>query len=222
MPDLDPPDDIARAYDRWAVTYDLDRNKTRDLDAHVLRTAGPDVDDRDVLEIGCGTGKNTTFLAAHARRVTAMDFSSGMLARARSAVDTLDLGDRVNFVRHDVRDPWPIESASIDVVVGNLILEHVDALDPVFREVARVVRRGGAGFFCELHPARQQQGSQAQFTDPATNARVLVTAFTHTEREYANAVIAAGLEVLQMRAWTEDDAPAGASPRLLSLSVRAR
>jgi len=221
MTDPDPPDDVARAYDRWAAVYDVDRNATRDLDADVLRTAGLDIDDREVLEIGCGTGKNTTFLAAHARRVTAMDFSSGMLARARSAVDALGLGDRVAFIRHDVRHAWPIEPASVDVVVANLILEHVDALEPVFREVARVLRRGGVGVFCELHPARQEQGSQAQFTDPSTNARVLVPAFTHTERDYANAIAAARLELIQIREWTEDEAPADALPRLLSIAVRA-
>src|SRR5215208_515535 len=44
------PADVARAYDRWAASYDADRNATRDLDAEVLRRAPLGVDGRDVLE----------------------------------------------------------------------------------------------------------------------------------------------------------------------------
>ena len=59
--------EIARAYDRWARTYDTDANTTRDLDAEVLRRSSLAIDGRDVLELGCGTGKNTGWLAERAR-----------------------------------------------------------------------------------------------------------------------------------------------------------
>ena len=45
-------DAIARAYDRWSTSYDVDRNPTRDLDAVTLRRASLPVSDADVLEIG--------------------------------------------------------------------------------------------------------------------------------------------------------------------------
>src|SRR5262245_18756872 len=90
--------DVANAYDRWAATYDSDVNPTRDLDAEVLRRAGPPVEGRDVLEIGCGTGKNTRWLSERARSVVALDFSAGMVARARERVPA----GHVNFVHHDI------------------------------------------------------------------------------------------------------------------------
>jgi malonyl-CoA O-methyltransferase len=36
-----------------------------------------------LIELGCGTGKNTAFYAQIAARVIALDFSIGMLANAR-------------------------------------------------------------------------------------------------------------------------------------------
>jgi len=112
--------EIARAYDRWARTYDTDANTTRDLDAEVLRRSTLAIDARDVLELGSGTGKNTVWLAERARRVFAMDFSPGMLEVARERLPP----DRVTFIQHDVRERWPLDDASVDFVVANLIFEH--------------------------------------------------------------------------------------------------
>ena len=83
----DHPADVAAAYDRWAGQYDDAPNATRDLDAAVVRRTPLRVDGRDVLELGCGTGKNTAWLAARARQVLALDFSPGMLAAARRRLD---------------------------------------------------------------------------------------------------------------------------------------
>jgi ubiquinone/menaquinone biosynthesis C-methylase UbiE len=204
---------IADAYDRWAATYDSGRNPTRDLDADVVRRAGPDVTGLDVLEIGCGTGKNTAWLAGQARSVIALDFSPGMLARARQQMRS----DNVRFIQHDVTATWPVGGESVDVVIGNLILEHVRDLDPIFAEAARVLRRGGQLFVCELHPDRQRLGGQARFIDSATGAEVRVAAYEHTVAEFTGAGIAAGLTVRQVGAFVEPSAAHDAVPRLLSV-----
>jgi len=211
------PADVARAYDRWAASYDADRNATRDLDAEVLRRAPLGVDGRDVLELGCGTGKNTAWLAERARSVVGLDFSPGMLARARERVEAAGTAGRVRLVRHDVREPWPAPDASADVVVGNLVLEHVRELAPVYGEAARVLRPGGRLLLCELHPERQRRGGQAHFTDAETGATVHVAAHRHTVGEYVNGGLAAGLALRHLGEWLEAGAPDGAPPRLLSV-----
>ena len=57
-----PGADVSAAYDRWSVQYDNDSNFTRDLDAQVLRNAPIQLGGRNVLELGCGTGKTTVWL----------------------------------------------------------------------------------------------------------------------------------------------------------------
>ena len=205
--------DVVAAYDRWAASYDADKNATRDLDAHVMRRVPVNIRDREVLELGCGTGKNTQFLAEHAKHVIAMDFSEGMIARAHSRLAT----SNVQFMMHDVRETLPLPSASVDLVVANLILEHVHDLAPVYFEAARVLRPKGQFFVCELHPYRQLIGSQAHFTDPRTGEVVQVAAHVHTVSEYVSGGIEAGFLLRALGEWTEEESPPDAPPRLISL-----
>ena len=127
--------DVAQAYDRWSRRYDDDHNATRDLDARVVRQSPLHLDGARVLELGCGTGKNSQWLATQSRELVALDFSPGMLDVARRRVRAA----HVRFVEHDITRPWPVEPASCDVVVGNLVLEHVRDLGPIYAEAARTL-----------------------------------------------------------------------------------
>ena len=215
--------DVARAYDRWSLSYDADANATRDLDAEILRRAALPLAGAHVLELGCGTGKNTRWLARQAASVVALDFSPGMLSRARASLasDTAPHEPRadVRFVVHDITQPWPAEDASVDVVVGNLVLEHIADLTPVYSNAARVLRALGTLYLCELHPYRQLRGGQAHFTD-ASGETTHVQAYTHSVSEYVNGGIAAGLTLLRLGEWLEEGAAPDAAPRLLSVTFR--
>ena len=75
---------IDRAYDDWAATYDSQRNLTRDLDHEVTKATLADRHSQAILEVGCGTGKNTPFLSGIGEQVYAIDFSPRMIAKAKT------------------------------------------------------------------------------------------------------------------------------------------
>jgi ubiquinone/menaquinone biosynthesis C-methylase UbiE len=207
--------DVESAYRRWSESYDLVENRTRDLDAAVLRASGLERADRDVVEIGCGTGKNTSWLADGARSLVALDLSEEMLARARARISDA----RVRFVRHDVRTPWPLDTASADLVAVNLVLEHILEVAPVFAEAARVLRAGGRLYVSEFHPYRQLLGRGAKLSDAPEDR---VEAYVHSVAEYVNAALGAGLALERIDEWCDDDASSEAPgvPRLLTLHLR--
>jgi ubiquinone/menaquinone biosynthesis C-methylase UbiE len=208
------PKDVRAAYASWAASYDTNENRTRDLDAVVLRQHELDIAGRDVLEIGCGTGKNTEWLAGHAASVTALDLSPEMLARARSRVKL----PHVKFIEHDIQRTWPVSDESVNAVIGNLVLEHVSNIRIIFHEAQRVLRPNGTLFICELHPFRQHLGGQAQFTDEKSGARLKVEAYVHDLSEYVNSGIDAGLQLVRIGEWSDDlDRESNSPPRLLSV-----
>lgn len=208
--------EVAAAYNDWAETYDIDQNLTRDLAAETLKQAKLHLDGRKVIEVGCGTGRNTAWLAERAAEIVGLDFSEAMLARAKIRVND----PRVRFVQHDARATWPLADSSVDVVIAMLILEHVEHLETVFAEAARVLTTDGQFFVCELHPIRQHAGGQAQFSNTKTGERQRVTAFLHEVSDYVNAGLSSGFELQHLGEWRDADAPANSQPRLLSLRFR--
>jgi malonyl-CoA O-methyltransferase len=208
---------VASAYDRWAATYDTDENRTRDLDAVVVRKSVPNLAGRDVLELGPGTGKNTRWIAARARSVIGLDASGGMLALARERLRADGVSDVATLIEHDIQTSWPVASESVDVVIVDLVLEHVELVSHVFAEASRVLRPRGHMFMCELHPIRQLLGGRAHFTDPSRDGEIVdVPVVRHTIPEFINAGIAAGLSVERLDEWSDDDPP-NDPPRLLSV-----
>src|SRR5216684_4327423 len=112
---------IQQAYTDWSSTYDQDRNLTRDLDEIVTRETLASLCCDSILEIGCGTGKNTALLAQIGQHVKAIDFSSGMIEKAREKPSL----DNVTFAAADLTQPWPCDDQSIDLISCNLVLEHI-------------------------------------------------------------------------------------------------
>jgi len=200
-----------QAYAEWASTYDSDRNRTRDLDEVVTRKILGGLDFKSILEIGCGTGKNTLLFVQIAQQVKAFDFSEEMIAQARGKSSAAN----VQFTVADITQRWPVDDASIDLISCNLVLEHIDDLDHVFAETARVLANDGRFFISELHPFRQYQGTVAAFT--CEDAVVKIPAFVHHISDFLYAAVANGLSLVELNEWwhSEDE---GKPPRLVTFA----
>lgn len=95
------------------------------------------------LDLGCGDGKLMRILVdAHGRVPTLVGID----------IDPLETRDAMasgvyQRVHTAAGDRLPEPDASFDFAFSNSVLEHIDELDPVMAEVARVLRPGGAFLF---------------------------------------------------------------------------
>lgn len=199
-----------KAYDEWSAQYDTDRNRTRDLEGIALRTVLHGQPLGHVLEVGCGTGKNTLWLAERADHITAVDLSEGMLAKARTKVTA----STVTFVQGDVLQPWSFAEGPYDLVTFSLVLEHIEELGSILRKTAEVLARDGRVYIGELHPFKQYLGTKARF-GTAQGTKV-VQCFTHHVSDFVAAAKGAGLRLLEVQESFDADEP-GAPPRILTL-----
>jgi ubiquinone/menaquinone biosynthesis C-methylase UbiE len=206
---------IQDAYTHWSPTYDTSRNLTRDLDQAVTRETLSGRRYGSVVEIGCGTGKNTAFLAGLAQTVQALDFSDGMLSRATAKRPP----ENVIFVRADLTRPWPLAARSAGLVVCNLVLEHIRDLSFIFTEAFRALAGGGQFFICELHPFRQYQGVKANYQLGQETTEI--QAFVHHLSDYTDGAERHGLSLVRLREWWHAD-DQGQPPRLASFLFEKR
>ena len=200
---------IQDSYNEWSEIYDSNENLTRDLDEKVTRETLHNLRFQSILEIGCGTGKNTVFLAQLGDKVHALDFSQGMIEKAKEKVRA----ENVRFEMADLTRTWNCSNAAYDLVVCNLVLEHIQDLSHIFSEAARVLKTKGKFFINELHPFRQYRGTKARFE--RTDSSVEVEAFVHHISEFTNAASARHLKLVAFNEyWHEADT--GKPPRLVS------
>ncbi len=204
---------IEEAYNLWASQYDTNENKTRDLDKSTTIANLSKYDFEQVLELGCGTGKNTEWLLQRSSQVVGLDFSEKMLQRARTRISD----KRVRFVRTDLKKPWPIEDGFADLLTSSLTLEHIADLDFIFAQARLKLRAKGLFYISELHPFKQYLGSKARFETEQGLQELEV--YTHHISDYLKAAEQNGFSLLELKE-AFDEHPDSDVPRLICFVFR--
>jgi len=141
-------------HDRWAADVD-----PRSLDpAHLaecpttpettwaLRQMG-ELRGKRVLDLGCGYGETTAWLAIQGARVDAVDISPRMVEVSRALAERVGVADRVTF-HVAPGEQLPFVDGSFDAAFGHDVLHHLD-LERGRDEIRRVLNPGSRAVFVE-------------------------------------------------------------------------
>ena len=200
---------IQNAYNSWASIYDSNKNKTRDLDKKVTIEVLNNYSFKSVLELGCGTGKNTEWLTKRATKIIGLDFSNEMLEKARAKISN----DKVHFQTADLNDKWIVENENFDLITSSLTLEHIENLNHIFNQANLKLLKNGLFYICELHSFKQYIGSKARFE--AKEGTIELEVFTHHISDYLKAANQNNFKLLELKEWFDDDL-GDKPPRLIS------
>ncbi|MGI9600274.1 MAG: class I SAM-dependent methyltransferase [Acidimicrobiales bacterium] len=110
-----------------------------------------DLDDRRVVELGCGMGHTSVAMAGAGARVAAIDPDDAQLDRARELAHDHEV--TVEFHRADLADLAFLPADSFDLAIAVHSVVTVDHADRVFRQVHRILRAGGSLVVSAPHPA---------------------------------------------------------------------
>jgi ubiquinone/menaquinone biosynthesis C-methylase UbiE len=204
---------IEKAYNIWADQYDTNSNKTRDLDSRSTRETLNKFDFSIVIELGCGTGKNTNYLLKKADKIIGIDFSQEMLNKAKAKIQD----ERVEFRKADLTAEWNIENNYADLITCSLVLEHIKDLDFVFNQANKKLKNGGIFFISELHPFKQYSGSKAKFE--TENGTQELETYVHHVSEYLSVASENGFELEELKEWFDEENKSGI-PRLIGIVMR--
>jgi ubiquinone/menaquinone biosynthesis C-methylase UbiE len=128
-------DEVAQEYDVKRFSRGgrlIDRREKR----AVLEALNP-LDDRNVLEIACGTGRFTVMLAERGADIVGLDISSAMMAEGRKKARAAGVDDRIEFLRGDAaRLPFPDDH--FDTVFAMRFFHLADTPAKFLAEMCRV------------------------------------------------------------------------------------
>jgi cytosine/adenosine deaminase-related metal-dependent hydrolase/ubiquinone/menaquinone biosynthesis C-methylase UbiE len=137
----------ASLFDLWAEVYDKQPNPLLQLEERTLPALLPPIENADVLDVGCGTGRWLALLEAHApRSLTGCDPSLAMLDRARRKLCS------ATVLHQSDSTPLPAPDASRDLVLASFVLSYIDDLAAFASDCARVLRPGGTLLLTDMHP----------------------------------------------------------------------
>jgi ubiquinone/menaquinone biosynthesis C-methylase UbiE len=167
-------------YDDFAGWYEKERHlpyhrMLDDLEVEVVERYGKD---KDVLEVGCGTGLILHRAAQFAKSAAGIDLSGGMLEKA---------AQRGLSVAQASATALPIATASVDVAYSFKVLAHIPDIAGAMREMARVVRPGG-WVIAEFYNARSIRRLVKALKPPTKVSEQTHDEHVYTRYDDANAI----------------------------------
>ena len=193
----------------WAHQYDTNVNRTRDLDKICTIETLNNLVFKNVLELGCGTGKNTELLLNKAEKIIGLDFSQEILNKAEEKISD----KRVIFKKADLTESWKIDNNFADLITCSLTLEHIKNLSHIFNQASLKLKNNGLFFISELHPFKQYSGSKAKYE--TENGTKELEVYIHHVSEYIDDAKKNGFEFVEMKEWFDENNKNGL-PRLIS------
>lgn len=143
------------------------------------------------LDLGCGTGTTSLFLARHGWTVTGLDFAPNVIRRARREARRQGVTERAAFLSADVSRPDLLADAppyDLLIDVGCLHTLDPDTRTRYAANVTRLARPGAALLLYAFAPGPSHDGRRRTGVDPAGLRDLLSPAFeivTYTPGEEA-------------------------------------
>lgn len=180
------------------------------VNTHFENKAETETSRPSLVDLGCGTGRNTIQLLdiLSARKadnfnVTGLDASPGMLEVARGAIKEYatkrETSQDVSLGIFDLLQPVSLAQLPPSLgegaagVISTLVLEHIP-LAQFFAAASRIMRPGAYLLVTNMH-AEMGMRSQAGFTDPESGAKIRPTSYCHAIPEVLEAAKEAGFSV---------------------------
>ena len=145
VPDQAPENYVQHIFDNFADTFDhvlrVLEYRAPQLIADAIAEEPPKPGSLDVLDAGCGTGLCGPLLKPHAKRLTGVDLSKGMLAKARNreVYDDLVQAELTRFMQEN--------GASFDLIASADTLVYFGDLLPLLQAASGALRPNGRLFF---------------------------------------------------------------------------
>lgn len=191
--------DIRKQYNNIAEDFSneqADKNQvSRDA---IYKIIGTNLENKRVLDLGCGDGVDTNYYHSIGADVVGIDASEELITIASKRYPLLDfkvtLGEKTDF-----------KESSFDYVFSKYVIMTSENMTPIFDEVHRILKPGGVFVYVATHPFRQflerRELSDNYFLQTKVKSHlfdntVTVIEPTHTFNEYFSSNFLSKFEIV--------------------------
>lgn len=131
----------------WKLDVADFEKKLRPSRKMLLELSG-DIKGKDVLEIGCGNGMLSVYLAKIGGNITAVDNSNISINNTREIAKYNQVEHLIKTHELNAMEIGKLEK-SFDLVVGEYVLHHIEPFSVFAKILFKVIKKGGRGIFFE-------------------------------------------------------------------------
>lgn len=129
---------------KFSVRAFVNQSELQKAEIKIFEKYGQKISGKNVLDIGCGTGRTTRFLASHTSDIIGIDYSERMIAAASK------LNPDIDYRVCDVRDLSPLSQYHFDFILysfnGLDYLDHIDRIKAL-KNIHKVLKNDGVFAF---------------------------------------------------------------------------
>lgn len=148
-------DEIAEMYNQFGRCYHQSRSQGRIFNEYLEVPAAlqllPDLQNKVVLDAGCGSGIYARKLAKLGAEIIGVDISETMIAIANE--EKLNT-DNISYHVGNLENLNWLNANTVDLIMCNYVLENIEDILPIFKEFYRLLKPGGNFIFSISHPLR--------------------------------------------------------------------
>jgi ubiquinone/menaquinone biosynthesis C-methylase UbiE len=183
------------AYQLWAQHYDSSINPLLALEERRLAPQLTGFSGKDVVDLGCGTGRWLRKIEAlHPRSLTGLDLSSAMLDQAR-----FKCSPSTRLLQSDCTGT-PLHARCADRVLASFLLSYLPDLAAFAHESARILRPRGVLLVSDLHPNTISYGWRRTFR--AAGSVFEIETHRYTLAHLIETMERSGLHLNHIAEWT--------------------
>ncbi|MGG7438520.1 class I SAM-dependent methyltransferase [Chryseobacterium arthrosphaerae] len=132
----------------YKALRDGDKGLNELLEQPAMRSLLTPVQDKTVLDMGCGLGHQIlSLLQQNPMQITGLDISQKMLSEAQQRISS----PKVNWACSALED-FDFGKSRFDLVISSMTLHYTDDLTSLFRKVSDSLKPGGQFLFSMEHP----------------------------------------------------------------------
>jgi SAM-dependent methyltransferase len=186
-------------YGAWEPTYDETVQDIMDLGLLERLTTVRWSEARQVVDLGCGTGRTASWLLSKGvGTIDGVDVTPEMLDRARRR------GCHRRLEEADVRATG-LPGAANDLVICSLVDEHLPELGELYREARRLLRPGGTFVLVGYHPFFIMASGMPTHFDGVDGQPVAIETYVHLPSAHMTAARSASFVASELCEAVIDD-----------------